>query len=302
MIEQTMDGRRPTACAAGPCAASIDRRSGLSHREFVTEYLQTLRPVILTDVIGHWKAMDRWTPQMFKDVYGGREVTIDGRSFTVAEFIDLVLASNRERPAPYMRNTLIEAWAPELLSDISPLPSCTKPNWFERLLFPSRRSFTYLELYLGGSGASFPVLHYDSLHTHAFLMQVFGRKRFIVFSPEQSPYLYPGTRGGKSNSQINDVEHPDLARFPLFARAVPTEFVLEPGETLFVPAGWWHTTRMLSPSITVSANTANASNWSAFSEDYVDDTRRHRSAWLAMGLKVYLAIFGLVQPLFDLLL
>jgi hypothetical protein len=291
----------PDTAVGCPALRTIDRRSGLSHGAFVSEYLLPQRPVILTDVIQHWKAIRTWSPQMFKDMFGAREVSIDGRTYTVAGLIDLVVNSSSDRPAPYLRNCPIDEWAPELLDDIMPLPGCTKPNWFESRLFPSRRSFTYLELYIGGRGASFPVLHYDSLHTHAFLMQVFGRKRFIVFSPDQSAYVYPGTRGGKSNSQVNDVEHVDLERFPLFAKTTPTEFVLEPGETLFVPAGWWHTTRMLTPSITISANTANTANWKAFCEDYVDNTRRHRSAVIAAGLKVYLALLGAVQPFVDLL-
>jgi len=299
MIQQTLDGSVSRVEAFNVPGFSIDRRPGLSHREFLAEYLRPLRPVILTDVVKHWKALRKWTPQMFKEVYGARPVTIDGRSYTVAEFIDLVLSSNGDMPAPYLRNTHIEEWAPELLGDISPLPACTKPNWFESLLFPSRRSFSYLELYIGGAGARFPMLHYDNLHTHAFLMQVFGRKRFIVYSPDQGQYLYPGTRGGMCNSQIDDVEDPDLARFPLFAQARPIEFVLEPGETLFVPSGWWHTTRMLTPSITISVNTANSSNWKAFCRDFVDSTRRHRSSSVALGLKAYLTIFGIVQPLFD---
>jgi len=53
----------------------------------------------------------------------------------------------------------------------------------------------------------------------------------------------------------------------LFAQAKPMLFKLEPGETLFVPGGVWHTAKMLSPSISVSVNRANASNWSSLTRD-----------------------------------
>ncbi len=68
-------------------------------------------------------------------------------------------------------------------------------------------------------------------------------------------------------SPLRDVEHPDLEKYPLFAKAHLTTFVLEPGELLFVPSRWWHTAKMLTPSITLSINTVNRSNWGNFSQD-----------------------------------
>ena len=104
------------------------------------------------------------------------------------------------------------------------------------------------------------MLHYDGAGTHAFLMQIYGRKKFVIYPPDQERYLYPSPQ--KQNlSMINNVDKPDLDRFPLFAKATPITFVLEPGELLFIPSHWWHTTQMLTPSISVSINTVNQSNW-----------------------------------------
>jgi hypothetical protein len=36
---------------------------------------------------------------------------------------------------------------------------------------------------------------------------------------------------------------------------------------LFVPSRWWHTAKMLTPSITLSINTLNTSNWGNFQQD-----------------------------------
>ena len=44
------------------------------------------------------------------------------------------------------------------------------------------------------------------------------------------------------------------AKFPAFARAVPTECVLEAGELLFVPAGSPHTVLNLTRTLALSGN------------------------------------------------
>ena len=59
---------------------------------------------------------------------------------------------------------------------------------------PSRGDLSATEVYIGGSGASFPVLHYDNLHTHAFLMQLYGEKEYLAFRPDQAAFLYPRDR------------------------------------------------------------------------------------------------------------
>ncbi|MNC86290.1 hypothetical protein D3C83_19370 [compost metagenome] len=99
-------------------------------------------------------------------------------------------------------------------------------------------------------------------------MQIYGTKEYLVFAPDQARFLYPRTNVEANKSSIPDIENVDLSRFPLYAGARGTRFELHPGETLFVPAGWWHTARLLTTSITVSINGANAGNWSEFRRDY----------------------------------
>ena len=273
----------------------VERRAGLTTRQFKDEHLFPMKPVILTDAIEAWPARTRWTLDFFATAYGSRTVTIDGCEYSISAVIDAVKRSAPDRPAPYLRNLLIEPFAPELLQDVQPAPFCTRPNWLESRFFPGRESLTSLELYIGGAGAKFPVLHYDNMHTHAFLMQLVGVKDYVFYPPSATPFLYPRTGIEENKSSIADIEHPDLERFPLFSRAVPSRCVLRPGETLFVPAGWWHTARIVSPSITVSANTVNASNWPAFTHDYVAVAARHRSTWRARMLGAYLAVFALCE-------
>lgn len=280
-----------------PPRDSIDRVSGMAHGELVRRYIDRLRPVVVSDATRHWKALSRWTPEFFRDRYGDVPVVIDKTTWTLRDYIGAILAANPQAPPPYLRNTLLEKWIPELMADITPLPSCVAPNWLESRVFPTRESMRYLEIYIGGTGAQFPVLHYDGLHTHAWLMQIHGIKRYVVYPPDQAPYVYPRTGVESNKSSIPDLENVDLQRFPLFAKATPTVFDLHPGETLFVPSGWWHTVKILSPSITISVNAANRPNWTPFVADWVGSMRKGRGSAYCNALQAYLVMFGWAQSL-----
>ncbi|MDP9146956.1 MAG: cupin-like domain-containing protein, partial [Acidobacteriota bacterium] len=117
---------------------------------------------------------------------------------------------------------------------------------------------------------------------------VYGQKEFIIYPPNQEKFLYPSPE--KENlSQVNSVDKPDLQKFPLFAKAEPTVFILQPGEMLFIPSHWWHTTKMLSPSISISANVVNQSNWHELI-NFV--SMRRRNPLVSFASRVYLTGAG----------
>ena len=291
----------------------IERRAKLSYEEFASEYLYPLRPVVVTDALQEWPAMKRWTPQFFKEEFGSMKFTIKGSEygqkghesdggteFTMSDFIDRVLASTDEAPAPYFRNRILYDHFPSLKQDIEPLPEYFRPNWLEDRYLIKRigevlNRGAAIEIYIGGKGGAFPVLHYDGAGTHAFLMQIYGRKLYIIYPPEQEEFLYASPL--KPNlSLVNNAEVPDLKKFPLFAKAEPTTLILEPGELLFVPSHWWHTAKMLTPSITISINSLNESNWHELVE-YV--AKRRGNTLSALASRIYLAGAGALRSWRD---
>ena len=81
-----------------------------------------------------------------------------------------------------------------------------------------------------------------------FLVQAVGSKRVVLFSPRDTLNLY--LIGDKS--AILDIDHPDIAKYPLFQQAVRYECYLHPGDVLFIPALWFH--NVLSIDFCVAVN------------------------------------------------
>ena len=85
--------------------------------------------------------------------------------------------------------------------------------------------------------------HYDESDNIACVVS--GRRRFILFPPDQVANLYVGpldrTVAGQPISMV-DLDNPDFERFPKFREALTHALVadLEPGDAIYIPALWWH--------------------------------------------------------------
>lgn len=85
--------------------------------------------------------------------------------------------------------------------------------------------------------------HYDGSDNIACV--VAGRRRFVLFPPEQIGNLYPGpinfTPAGAPTSMVN-LNDPDFDRYPLLKTALANAWSveLEPGDAIFIPMLWWH--------------------------------------------------------------
>uniref|UniRef100_A0A224Z6E8 tRNA wybutosine-synthesizing protein 4 n=1 Tax=Rhipicephalus zambeziensis TaxID=60191 RepID=A0A224Z6E8_9ACAR len=127
----------------------------------------------------------------------------------------------------------IGAQFPELAKDV------TLPKWFpDEALFSSVLRIASPQLSLW--------THYDVMDN--FLIQVKGKKKAVLFHPNDFEYLY--IQGDKS--LVLDVECPDLEKFPKFQKATRYEAMLTSGDILFIPALWFHNMTALDFGIAVN--------------------------------------------------
>lgn len=104
-----------------------------------------------------------------------------------------------------------------------------------------------LRLYVNPSGHR-SGLHYDA--ADGTLMQLHGSKKVVLFPPSQLYNLYPfplyihlryGLRLRSVFSQVSS-EQPNVNLFPKFKEALQHkhEAILNRGDVLYIPTGWWH--------------------------------------------------------------
>ena len=251
--------------ALDPLYGHVEKRSRVPIGEFLERYVFGSRPLVLTDVARDWPALKRWSPQDLSERFGHLDVDIQAersadpnyevnktnhrRTVRLADFVAQVLAGGATNDYYLTANNEVlrrPEFAP-ILADIGTLPDFCDPTQLAQ-----RASFWF-----GPAGTVTP-LHHDTLmlcHT-----QIVGRKRWRFISPLQTPLLY---NSFEVYSPI-DIDQPDLNRYPLFSRATVLEVIVEPGETVFLPLGWWHQVTALEVSLSFSFSNLAVPNQYSF--------------------------------------
>lgn len=120
-------------------------------------------------------------------------------------------------------------------------------------LFFDREDFIPPQLWLGSVPTHIPTssLHRDP-HS-GFLLQVIGRKRLELYSADQAELLYPHKAYNNYQPCWFKPEDADYSTFPKAEKAKGISVVLNPGELLIQPAGWFHQVYALDdPNMSVS--------------------------------------------------
>ncbi len=267
-------------------------RARLSMAAFQTHLAEKTTPLILTHALEHWPAMTErpWKSPSYllERTFGGRRlVPVElGRSYTdegwgqtiitFGEFMERYLAHGDadgdgdrkagERGMGYLAQHDLFSQIPALRNDIAVPDYCyTCPSGPAEGKPLAGREMEELEeplvnAWFGPAGTVSP-LHTDPWHN--VLCQVVGRKYVRLYSPFESERLYPRgvEEGGVDMGNTSQVDVAAIEKgedgevekaFPLFHKASYVEGILEEGECLYIPVGWWHYVRSLTVSFSVS--------------------------------------------------
>ena len=197
-------------------------------------------PFLITGLVNRWP-LSSLTPQILRERFGA--VAVRARvgdyintafapdramqDMSLLEYLDLVAADTQGLP-PYLGNLELRA-----LNNM-----CHWPAYLTKMGPP--------RFWIGPAGTVTP-LHCD--YDDNIFAQIWGSKRICLAPPHHDQFLYPREANPILFGSPFNPEAPDFAQFPLARQALIVECVVNPGDLLYVPAGWYHQVRALTFSL-----------------------------------------------------
>ncbi|GAB3913240.1 cupin-like domain-containing protein [Mucilaginibacter boryungensis] len=229
---------------------SIDRVDHITKDDFVKNYLEPRKPLVIRKATESWPALQKWTFDYLKEVVGDKTVPLYDSSkadpskpinaaaseMKFADYIDLIQSQPTD-----LRIFLFDPikQAPGLLDDYRS-PTDLMGGFLDK----------YPNMFFGGAG-SVTFLHYDIDLAHIFHTHFNGRKHVILFDNKWSERLYKIPYATYALEDY-DIEQPDFEKFPALNGVEGQEIILEHGDTLFMPTGYWHWMKYLDGSFSIS--------------------------------------------------
>jgi hypothetical protein len=121
-------------------------------------------------------------------------------------------------------------------------------------------------LWIGPKGTITP-LHFDMINN--FFCQIRGSKRVRLVPSWSLPWVY------NDYHVYSDVDAalPDFDKHPLFSKTTVYDFVVYPGEVLFIPMGWWHHLESLEPTVSLTRKRLNHPGSNAYGGGFIQESK-----------------------------
>ena len=222
---------------------AVDKVEIINGKDFKNQYYKEMKPLVITGLAKEWPAYHKWNWEYFKQIAGDQKVGIYNNLksnpstpvnkaddyTTFGQYLDMVAKGPAEWRI-FLFNIFMNA--PELTKDFT---------WPEHLMKGFIKRFP--ALFVGGQG-SITHLHFDMDMSHILHTQFIGKKRILLFPYSERFKLYRKPFEVLSEADFSHYHHhndkPDFEKYPAIKLAKGYELILEHGETLFMPAGYFH--------------------------------------------------------------
>lgn len=227
----------------------IPRVEKITKSDFLRDYVQPQKPVVIEKLIEDWPAYKKWDLDYIKEMAGEKTVPLyDDRPITseykfnqahaemkMTEYIDLL----KSKPTSY------RIFLYNLMKEV--------PGFQKDFDFPDvgLRFLKQLPMLFFGGENSKVFMHYDIDYANIMHFHFHGKKQCILFPPSESKYLYKVPHALISREDIN-FNDPDFNKFPVLQKASGYITELNHGETLYMPEGYWHHMTYLTAGFSMS--------------------------------------------------
>ncbi len=229
--------------------SQIDRVANITKEDFLKNYFKPQKPVVIERFIEDWPAFTKWNLTYMKAVAGEKIVPLyddrpvdykDGfnephAKMKMADYVDL-LEKEPTKFRIFLWNILKEV--PVLQNDF------TYPDFGLKLL-------KGLPMLFFGGKDSYTFMHYDIDLANIFHFHFHGKKEIILFDQQQNDFLYKVPHSLITREDI-DFSNPDFEKWPRLQQAKGYITNLEHGNVLYIPEGYWHYMKYITPGFSMS--------------------------------------------------
>jgi len=227
----------------------IERVKTISKEDFYNNYVKKQKPVVIEQLTTDWPAYSKWNLNYIKEIAGEKVVPLyDDRPVSFKEgfneaharmkmtdYIDL-LQSKPTNYRIFLYNLMKEV--PSLKEDFKwPTIGLNLIRQLPMLFFGGENSRVFM--------------HYDIDFSNILHFHFHGEKRCMLFAQDQSKFMYKIPHSLISREDI-DFDHPDFDKFPALQHAKGFVCDLKHGEMLYMPEGYWHYMKYLTPGFSMS--------------------------------------------------
>ncbi|MBM3451566.1 MAG: hypothetical protein FJX84_00325 [Bacteroidetes bacterium] len=233
----------------------IQRIDEITPEKFKSDFLQTNTPLIFRTFSESWQAAHQWDFEFFRNYSGHLQIPVSGdwsknNSTQIDRGVDYKMTFNEFIDAIENGPTEYRLFAFNLFKSQPELKKYFNyPNFANRWL-----KMPYL--FFGGEGSNVR-LHYDFDNSDVFLTQFSGIKKITLFHPKYSKLLYRQPFTTHSHLNISSEEFKTIPSYPLL-EALTCK--IECGDTLFIPANFWHFIEYETGGFSLALRSLNQSN------------------------------------------
>ncbi|MEO6723170.1 MAG: cupin-like domain-containing protein [Ferruginibacter sp.] len=230
----------------------VDKVEDISPLDFKRKYYTVKKPVVIKSLARQWVGFEKWDWDYFIKIVGNKEVGVYNNTKSDA-YTPINTADGYMKFGDYLEQVKegplelriflfnIFQHAPQLIKDFT---------WPDHLMNGFVKKFPML--FVGGQG-SITHMHFDIDMSHILHTQFAGKKRVLLFPHEEQYKLYRKPWEVLSLANFANYRSDfDYELFPATRLAKGYEVILEHGDTLYMPAGYWHHMEYIESSFAMS--------------------------------------------------